>query len=223
MAEQTTTATAQAQASESTPTTATGTKVTDLSMVDEKVLQSALDAYARKAQKSREEHLEKQKAEELKKAEQTAAIQRGEFDTVRKALEAERDAAMQRTLAIEAAHALKVAALQAGINDPDDVRLLPAEIMATISDEKGAINREAVTKAIDALKASKSYLFKQPETAPPKFGGTATSGSAVPASPPADLTADAWLQARQSQYARTKSIKPPSGQDLLATVALNRK
>jgi hypothetical protein len=199
--------TEQPQASESTPAPATGTKVTDLSMVDEKVLQSALDAYARKAQKSREEHLEKQKAEELKKAEQAALIERGQFDTVRKTLEAERDAALQRTQALEAVHALKVAALAAGINDPDDVRLLPETIMASISDDKGAIDHTAVSKAVEALKTSKAYLFRQPEAAPAKFAGSASPGSAVPATASQDLTLDACLRARQQRSAQVRNLR----------------
>ena len=224
MADTTTTTTAQAPASESAQPQATGaTKVTDMGQVDEKSLQSYVDAQVRKALKTREEHLETAKQSALKKAEQDAAIARGEFDAVRKQLDADLAAARNEAQGVRVAHELKVAALQAGINDPDDVRLLSSETLANLTDEKGAINREAVSKAIEALKTSKGYLFKNATAQAPAFAGAASPGSAVPATPPADLTVEAWYRARQQQYTSAKTVKPPSSTDIVAAALNNRK
>lgn len=207
MADDKATTTAAPATSESASTGATGTKVADLGQVDEKALQSYVDAQVRKALKTREEHLAAEKAAELKKKEQEALKAAGDFATLQKQLEAERDAAMRDAQSIRVAHELKVAALQAGINDPDDVRLLPPDMLASLTDDKGAINREAVTKAIEALKTSKGYLFKSSTAPAPAFAGAPSTGSAVPSTPPADLTADAWFRARQQHADKVRGLR----------------
>lgn len=180
--------------------------------------QSEVDRRVREALKKREDNLSAEKAAALKKAEQDAALARGEFDTVRKQIEAERDAAMRRAHALAVTHELKVAALQAGINDPDDVRLLGDDALASLSDDKGTISREAVLKAVETLKTTKSYLFKQATQAAqpsPEFRGQATSGNAVPPLPTGDVTAEQILKARMSRQNASKNPNQPSINDVI--------
>lgn len=219
MAEQKAT-TEQAPASDGAPQQATGAstpaRVTDLGMVDEKVLQSAIDREVRKALKTREENLNAEKVAAIKKQEQDAAMARGEFDKVRASLEAERDQFRQRATALELTHELKLSALQAGINDPDDVRLLGNDVLASLTDERGAVNRDAVKAAVEQLRASKAYLFKPAQaTQTPQPVGQPSPGSAVPATPAGDLTADHIAKFRSQLHQRVTNPAGPSSMDLL--------
>jgi hypothetical protein len=92
-------------------------------------------------------HLATEKEKALKKAEMDAAVARGDFDKVKAELEAKARGAEVTAQALRVEHELKIAALQAGIQDPDDIRLLPADVVATLTDEHGSVVKASVTKA----------------------------------------------------------------------------
>jgi hypothetical protein len=219
MAEQTkATETGTTQATEGAP--AAGTTPEKL------YTQSDLDAAVRKGLKTREEHLAAEKEKALKKAEMDAAVARGDFDKVKAELEAKARAAEVTAQALRVEHDLKIAALAAGIQDPDDIRLLPADVVASLTDEHGGVVKAAVAKAIDALKTSKGYLFKA-QTAPPAptpaFAGTASPGTAVPSMPQGEVTAEQILKNRVAMNEKQRNISAPSFADAMRDALTRRK
>lgn len=179
--------------------------------------QSDLDAAVRKGLKTREEHLAAEKEKALKKAEMDAAVARGDFDKVKADLEAKARNAEATAVALRVEHELKIAALTAGIQDPEDIRLLAPDVVAALTDEHGAVVRANVTKAIEGLKTSKGYLFKSDTKAPPApaFAGAASPGTAVPSAPVGEVTAEQILKNRLEIGNRQRNISAPSLADTI--------
>lgn len=190
----------------------------DLALVDEKVLN---DFVAKEADRRATEAAATAKRKAKEEQERKALEEKGQYETLRTQLEARATQAEQTLQVREAFYALKVAALTAGAQNAEDVQLLAdADVAACLKD--GQVVPEAVTKAIESLKAARPYLFKASTGAHPAFAGAPSPGSAAPALPQAgEVTPESVMRARQDRQARTKNLQQPSAADALLAL-LNR-
>jgi len=217
MAEETTSA---AQDAEPTGAAATETQatdlVTDLSKVDPKALQSAMDKAVQQALRTREQKLRAEQKATEETAERKRLEEAGEFAKLRERLQAEVESLRQESRAKDVRNALDAEALAAGLRDPSDLALVPPDLLSAAVDKDGKVDRAAIKAAVGDLKKSKPYLFKDGSEAKPQKAGGPTSGDALPEGDMVlDWSPEAVRAARQREYDRKRAAPQPHDSTLL--------
>lgn len=211
-----------AQAEEPTGATATETQtdlVSDLSKVDPKALQSAVDKAVQQALRTRESNLrtEAKKAEEA--AERKRLEEAGEFTKLRERLQAEVETLKGESRAKDVRNALHAEALQAGLRDLTDLALVPHDTIDALADKDGKIDSAAVRAAVADLRKSKPYLFAdaKDDAATPRRQGGPTPGDALPTGGPEfDLSLEGTIRARQKALAAAKAAPQPRAEGIFS-------
>jgi hypothetical protein len=198
-------------------------KVTDLSMVDDKVLASFVDKRVSEALKTRERKIQEAEEAKQKEAERKALEEKGEYDKVLSQLKQEREQ-LEMQMKVQAVdYALSTEAMKPDtkLHDPSDLKLLSADVVNGCLNDDGTVNAEAVKAALVSLKEAKPHLFDTGE--PPKQQrGQASPGDAAPSAPTmgtGNLTVDQFVQLHNRKLDAARNPKP-DGSAMAALQAL---
>jgi hypothetical protein len=194
--------------------------------VDPKVLKRYVDQQVTRAIKTNEEKLSQKQKVEAEKAEQQAAIARGEFDKVKGALEAKLADLSAKLIQKDVQHSLSKHAAEAGLIDMDDlVHVVDDAVAAAVADD-GSVDDAKVKSVLDEFKKSKPHKFSDGQPNAPRFRGAATPATQrAEATGPAfgpDST-DAWIKQRNDKLKELKRpAKPRNTIDLIAEAVARR-
>jgi vacuolar-type H+-ATPase subunit I/STV1 len=218
MADETTNADQAAEPKGADATETPSDLVSDLSKVDPKALQSAVDKAVQQALRTREQKLRAEQKAAEEQAERKRLEEAGEFAKLRERLTAEVETLRAESRAKDARNALNAAAIKAGLRDVADLALLPRDVLDGLAKDDGSVDSERVGAAVKALKDSKPYLFAEPESKPPARGH-ASPGDALPAG--ADMlnvSVEAMAAERNRALAEKKRAPQPRDSHLLASL-----
>jgi hypothetical protein len=169
---------------------------------DRRALQAAETARKKAAEKA---------ASEKAQAEKKALEERGEYEKLRELQTAEVERLRQELVMSRVNAALSAAALagDAPIRDVADLRLLGPDDITACAAADGSIDAAKVTAAIDALRASKPYLFAAKDAQPTPSKGAPSTGSGAPQAP-IELTPHDYERIRAARLQAAKSLQAPS-------------
>ena len=178
--------------------------IKDLSKVDPKVLQQALDAHADKAMKTYKDNVAKQLQEKQKQDELKAAEERGEWDKLKADYESQLAKLRIDYVTKDVKHSLDNHARELGLIDSELVSLVLDEAVETAVAEDGTVDDSKVKAVLEKLKAEKPVLFSDNK----RFTGARTpvQPQDVPA-PVSPVDTDAYIKQRNEKF--REMTKPP--------------
>ena len=178
--------------------------IKDLSKVDPKTLQSLVDSKVAEALKTREKNLAAKQAEEQRAQELKAAEERGEYEKVLQAKDAELAKLRIDYVTKDVKHSLDNHARELGLIDSELVSLVLDEAVETAVAEDGTVDDSKVKAVLEKLKAEKPVLFSDNK----RFTGARTpvQPQDVPA-PVSPVDTDAYIKQRNEKF--REMTKPP--------------
>jgi len=201
------------------------------STLDPKAIQAEIDRKVTAGIKAYQDNLAKKSQAEKAEQERKAAEERGEYNKLREQDLQEMERLKQTILLKDVTTDLRDIAREAGLLDMDDLALMQADAIASAVDDKGTINREALSKLVSDFKAAKPHKFKGPEQTSNRFGGVPTAPPS-PGSPPVhkgkdyykNEGLDAYSEERRAQLkaAMSPNSRGKTNMDALADALLKR-
>ena len=200
------------------------TNLVDTSKLSPEDLQKMIDQEAdrRVSQALKKEKARKEAEAEAakKKAEAEDAKKRGDFEALEQQLKAEKDALAERLALKSVDSQLTIEAIKQGIIDEDGLRFIGKDELKACLNDDDSVNKEAVQKALEVLKSSKSYLFKEVKPEGDKsFKGAPSPGSGLPSAAPGpdlgNLTTEQYAELRNSRLDKMKNPKANASDALL--------